>query len=224
MRYREVKEARFLERPNRFIARVMLDGKVETVHVKNTGRCRELLLPDSTVYLAYDPSPLRKTDYDLIAVRKGERLINIDAQAPNAVFAEWMQERHGQVSLWPEYTYGDSRFDFRLDTEAGMQLVEVKGVTLEDGGHVAFPDAPTERGTKHLHGLAAAARAGIPSAIFFVIQMEGVLDLVPADWIDPAFAAALREARDAGVRIEAYDCCVKENSLSLRSPVPVLLP
>ena len=224
MRYREVKEARFLERPNRFIARVMLDGRIETVHVKNTGRCRELLLPGSRVYLSYDPSPLRKTDYDLVAVWKGERLINIDAQAPNAVFAEWMQEKYGQVSLWPEYTYGDSRFDFRLDTEEGMQFVEVKGVTLEDGGHVAFPDAPTERGTKHLRGLAAAVRAGIPSAVCFIIQMEGVLDFTPADWIDPAFAAALREARDAGVRIEAYDCCVTPDTLSICSTVPVLLP
>ena len=224
MRYREVKEARFLERPNRFIARVELHGRVETVHVKNTGRCRELLLPGSRVYLSYDPSPLRKTDYDLIAVWKGERLINIDAQAPNAVFAEWMQKMYGQVSLWPEYTYEDSRFDFRLDTEAGMQLTEVKGVTLEKDGHVFFPDAPTERGTKHLHGLAAAVKAGVPSSICFVIQMEGAVDFTPAEWIDPAFAAALRKARDAGVRIEAYDCRVTPDSLSLRSPVPVLLP
>lgn len=224
MRYREVKEARFLERPNRFIARVMLDGRIETVHVKNTGRCRELLLPDSRVYLAYDPSPLRKTDYDLVAVRKGDKLVNIDAQAPNAVFAEWMQEKFGQVSLWPEYTYGESRFDFRLDTPEGMQLTEVKGVTLEDNGHAAFPDAPTERGTKHLRGLTAAVRAGIPSAVCFVIQMEGVLDFTVADRIDPAFAAALREAKDAGVRIEAYDCRVTPESLSLRAPVPVLLP
>lgn len=224
MRYREVKEARFLERPNRFIARVMLDGKIETVHVKNTGRCRELLLPDSTVYLAYDPSPLRKTDYDLIAVRKGERLINIDAQAPNAVFAEWMREKYGQVSLWPEYTYGDSRFDFRLDTPEGMQLTEVKGVTLEENGHAFFPDAPTARGTKHLHGLADAVRAGIPSALCFIIQLEGAEDFSPAEEIDPAFAAALRRARDAGVRIEAYDCRVTPDSLSVRSPVPVLLP
>ena len=224
MRYREVKEARFIERPNRFIARVMLNGRVETVHVKNTGRCRELLLPESTVYLAYDPSPLRKTNYDLIAVWKGERLINIDAQAPNAVFAEWMQEKYGQVSLWPEYTYGDSRFDFRLDTEEGMQLAEVKGVTLEENDHVAFPDAPTERGTKHLRGLAAAVKAGIPSAICFVIQMEGVLDFSPAEEIDPAFAAALRQARDAGVRIEACDCRVTPDTLSIHSTVPVLLP
>lgn len=224
MRYREVKEARFIERPNRFIARVELNGRVETVHVKNTGRCRELLLPGSRVFLSYDPSPLRKTEYDLIAVQKGEKLINIDAQAPNAVFAEWMREKYGQVSLWPEYTYGDSRFDFRLDTPEGMQLAEIKGVTLEENGHAAFPDAPTERGTKHLRGLAAAVKAGIPASAVFVIQMEGVLDFSPAERIDPVFAAALREARDAGVRIEAYDCRVTRDTLSIRGAVSVLLP
>ena len=224
MRYREVRAARFIERPNRFIAQVELDGKTETVHVKNTGRCRELLLPGAEVYLSYDPNPLRKTAYDLIAVVKGSRLINIDAQAPNAVFAEWMQAQRGDVSLWPEYSFGASRFDFRIDTPHGMELTEVKGVTLEQNGHVSFPDAPTERGVKHLRGLTAAAAAGIPSTVFFVIQMERVLDFSPAKDIHPEFAAALIEAKAAGVRVLAYDCHVTADSLTLQSAVPVLLP
>lgn len=225
MQYRDVVKGHFLDRPNRFIAHVEIDGTVETVHVKNTGRCRELLLPLCTVYCAREKAPGRKTAMDLIAAEKDSRLINLDSQAPNRLFAEWAAAGNycGEVSLWPEYVYGDSRFDFRLDTAQGTQFVEVKGVTLEHEGHVSFPDAPTERGLKHLRGLMRAVDEGYGAAVFFVIQMTDVLDFTPAEEIHPQFAAALREAKAAGVRVEAYDCSVAPDALTIRRPVPVLL-
>ena len=173
MRYRSIKAGRFMDRPKRFIAHVEIDGVEETVHVKNTGRCRELLIPGVTVYLERGTNPLRKTAWDLVAVEKGERLINMDSQAPNKVFAEWVLEGGflpGVTSLWPEYLYGDSRLDFALQTEKGLHLVEVKGVTLEADGAVYFPDAPTERGVKHLRELQKAVEAGIDATAVFVVQ------------------------------------------------------
>ena len=224
VRYREVCPARFLERPNRFVAYVELEGRRQVCHVKNTGRCRELLVPGAEVYLEKAANPERKTPYDLIAVRKGDRLINMDAQAPNRVFGEWAAAYWpGLVSLRPESTYGDSRFDFRLETEQGTCFVEVKGVTLEADGFARFPDAPTERGVKHIRELEKAAREGYGAVLFFVIQMEGIHSVAPNDMTHPAFGQALRQAAENGVRVMAYDCAVEPDSLTLRSPVPVEL-
>lgn len=226
MRYRFVVPGRFVDRPNRFIAHVEINGRTETVHVKNTGRCKELLVPGCRVYCAHDSSPLRKTEYDLIAAEKNGRLINLDSQAPNKLFAEWAAEEGylpGPVSLWPEYTWGDSRFDFRMDFAGGTRLVEIKGVTLEQDGHVSFPDAPTERGLKHLNGLIRAAESGMEASVFFVIQMEGALSFSPADHIHPEFGEALRRAAKSGVKVEAYDCTVRPAEVLIRQPVPVLL-
>ena len=226
MRYRNIEEAVFLDRPNRFIAHVELEGKVETVHVKNTGRCRELLIPGATVYLERSENPLRKTAWDLVAVRKGERLINMDSQAPNKVFGEFALSGGfvpGVTSLWPEYTYGDSRLDFALQTEQGFHLVEVKGVTREVEGAVYFPDAPTERGVKHLRELTRAAAAGIDASAVFVVQMEEVSHMSPNDMTHPEFGQALREARAAGVNVRAFACKVEPDSLTIHREIPVIL-
>ena len=226
MRYRNIEEAVFLDRPNRFIAHVELEGKAETVHVKNTGRCRELLIPGATVYLERSENPLRKTAWDLVAVRMGERLINMDSQAPNKVFGEFALSGGfvpGVTSLWPEYTYGDSRLDFALQTEQGFHLVEVKGVTLEVEGAVYFPDAPTERGVKHLRELTRAAAAGIDASAVFVVQMEEVSHMSPNDMTHPEFGQALREARAAGVNVRAFACKVEPDSLTIHREIPVIL-
>lgn len=219
MRYGEVAEATFLSRPNRFIAEVELQGQRLLCHVKNTGRCRELLLPGARVWLERGTNPARRTGWDLIAVQKGPRLINMDAQAPNRVFAEWARQR------WPELRaevrYGDSRLDF---CAGGSHYIEVKGVTLEQEGHCLFPDAPTERGTRHLRELCRAAQAGLQATAFFVIQMEDVRDFAPNDATDPAFGRALRQAAAQGVALEAWSCRVTPDSLTLHRPVPVYLP
>ena len=224
MRYGNIVRGRFLARPNRFVAHVALEGRTETCHVKNTGRCRELLVPGAAVYLEKNKNPGRKTAYDLIAVRKGELLVNMDAQAPNRVFAEWLAPRlpEGAV-LRREYAYGDSRLDFCVESPRGLFLIEVKGVTLEDGGAARFPDAPTERGVKHIRELQKAAEAGLGAALFFVVQMEGMKSMAPNEETHPAFGAALREAAAAGVRVCAWDCAVTPESLTLRREVPVLL-
>ena len=226
MRYPKIRKGLFLSRPNRFIAYAALDGETVICHVKNTGRCRELLVPGSAVYLAAAENPERKTKYDLVAVEKGSLLINMDAQAPNRVFGEWA----AGSGLWPdlrairpEVRYGASRFDFRLETGAGTTFVEVKGVTLEEDGEARFPDAPTERGVKHLEELRRAAAEGYGAAIFFVIQMKGVARFCPNDATHPAFGAALRAAAEGGVRIYAYDCLVTPDSLTIDAPVPVVL-
>lgn len=227
MRYEKIRAGRFIDRPNRFIAHVEVDGRTETVHVKNTGRCRELLVPGAEVFLsdALGPEGLpngRKTRYDLVAVRKGPRLINMDSQAPNKAAGEWLAAGNlfpaGSV-LRPEYTLGDSRFDFAVFTPA-RALVEVKGVTLEEDGIARFPDAPTLRGTKHLREL--AAYQGERWALF-VIQMGDIRLFRPNDGTDPAFGAALRQAAEAGVRILAMDCRVTPDSMVLDAPVPVEL-
>lgn len=224
MQYQTVVPGRFLARPNRFIAQVEAEGAVQTVHVKNTGRCRELLVPGAAVYLEKNKNPGRKTAYDLIAVRKGELLVNMDAQAPNRVFAEWLEPRLPQGTvLRREYVYGNSRLDFCVESSRGLYLIEVKGVTLEEGGAARFPDAPTERGVKHLRELQKAAEAGLGAALFFVVQMEGMKSVAPNDGTHPAFGAALREAAAAGVRVCAYDCAVTPGSLEIRREVPVLL-
>ena len=226
MRYGTVIPGRFLARPNRFIALVETAEGVQTVHVKNTGRCRELLVPGATVYLEQGTNPGRKTAYDLIAVEKGDLLINMDAQAPNKVFAEWVKQGSflpDVTAVRPEFRYGDSRLDFCLETVAGSHLVEVKGVTLEDGGAARFPDAPTERGVKHIRELHRAAEAGLDTTLFFVVQFRNAVSVSPNNDTHPAFGAALREAAACGVNVCAYDCLVTPDSLSIRREVPVIL-
>lgn len=226
MRYHGVIPGRFLARPNRFIAQVETAAGAETVHVKNTGRCRELLVPGARVYLEPSSNPARKTRYDLIAVEKGAKLINMDAQAPNQVFAEWAAAGGflpDVTEVRREVVWGESRLDFCLETERGPWLVEVKGVTLEEGGFARFPDAPTERGVKHLQELRRAAEAGLGAALCFVVQMEGIRSVAPNDETHPAFGRALREAAEAGVTILARACAVTPESLEIRDAVPVVL-
>ncbi len=224
MRYGSVRRGVFLERPNRFIARVELDGETVVCHVKNTGRCRELLVPGAAVYLAEGRNPGRKTAWDLIAVEKGAKLINMDAQAPNAVFSEWADRLEPGAAVRPEVTVGESRLDFCLELPDGrLRYIEVKGVTLEQDGHARFPDAPTERGVKHLRELARLAAEGHCATVFFVIQMGDVRDFSPNDDTHPAFGTALREAAQAGVDVAAYSCRVTPDSLEIDKPVPVIL-
>lgn len=223
--YRGVIPGRFLERPNRFIARVETEEGIQTVHVKNTGRCRELLIPGAKVYLEKASNPARKTPYDLIAVEKGDLLINMDAQAPNKVFAEWAAGNFlpDITAIHSEYVYGDSRLDFCLETNKGLHLVEVKGVTLEENGRARFPDAPTERGVKHIQELQRAVENGLDATLFFVVQIKDIDSVSTNDDTHPAFGAALREAVSHGVRVCAYDCEVTPDSLFIRRPVPVIL-
>ncbi|MBR2310131.1 MAG: DNA/RNA nuclease SfsA [Oscillospiraceae bacterium] len=225
MRYCNMIPGTFLSRPNRFIAQVSINGQEETVHVKNTGRCRELLPAGAEVWCQRSDNPNRKTKYDLITVRKGSRLINMDSQAPNAAAKEWLLSGGlGPVSnLRPETTHGDSRFDFSFTLEGRTCFLEVKGVTLELDGICAFPDAPTQRGTRHLQGLTQAAGAGYGAYVLFVIQMADVEYLHPNDATDPNFAAALREAAANGVTVLAVDCEVTVDEMRIRKEVPVML-
>lgn len=225
MRYDNMVQGTFLARPNRFIAHVDIAGQTQVVHVKNTGRCRELLPVGAEVYCRHDPNPARKTKYDLITVRKGERLINMDSQAPNHAAKEWLLSGGlGDISdLKAEYTHGDSRYDFAFRKDGKQCFLEVKGVTLENDGVCAFPDAPTERGAKHLRGLTRAVQAGYGGCVLFVIQMGNVKSLHPNDATDPAFGTALREAAAAGVQILAVDCAVTADSMVIGNPIPVML-
>lgn len=225
MRYCNMVPATFLARPNRFVAHVLVDGKMEICHVKNTGRCRELLPEGARVWCQRFDNSKRKTNYDLITVHKGHRLINMDSQAPNAAAREWLLAGGlGEISkLKGEYTHGDSRFDFSFMQGERRCFLEVKGVTLEQDGICAFPDAPTERGVKHLRGLTRLAREGYGAYVLFVIQMSDVRYLQPNDATDPNFGKALREAAAAGVKILAVDCTVTEDSMVIHSPVPVRL-
>ena len=225
MRYGKMVKGTFLERPNRFIAKVEIHGAVETVHVKNTGRCRELLPAGAEVWCQVAEDPKRKTKFDLITVRKGHRLINMDSQAPNTAAGEWLRGGGlGEVSeVRGEVFHGDSRYDFSFLKDGKRCFLEVKGVTLEEDGICAFPDAPTERGTKHLRGLLEAAREGFGAYVLFVIQMADVKYLRPHDERDPAFGKALREAAAGGVTVMAMDCAVTEDTMVLRKAVPVCL-
>ncbi len=215
----------FLSRPNRFIAKVIIDGTEETVHVKNTGRCRELLPAGAEVWCQCSGNPNRKTKYDLITVRKGDRLINMDSQAPNIAAGEWLRKGGlgNAENIKAETTHGDSRFDFSFTLDGKQCFLEVKGVTLENEGVCAFPDAPTERGTKHLRGLTQAAKEGYGAYVLFVIQMADVKYLHPNDATDPNFGAALREAAASGVTVLAVDCHVTEDTMEIRNSVPVTL-
>ncbi len=225
MKYPNMTPGIFESRPNRFLAHVRIGGETEVVHVKNTGRCRELLPPGAEVFCQPSANPARKTKYDLITVRKGERLINMDSQAPNTAAKEWLLAGGlGAVSdLRAETVHGDSRFDFSFTKEGKPCFLEVKGVTLENDGVCAFPDAPTQRGAKHLRGLAEAARQGYGAYVLFVIQMPDVQYLHPNDVTDPEFGAALREAAAAGVHVLAVDCAVTEDTMTIRNFVPVVL-
>ena len=225
MNYPNTVPGRFIARPNRFIARILIEGSEETVHVKNTGRCRELLPEGAQVWCQQSDNPNRKTKFDLITVRKGDRLINMDSQAPNIAAGEWLRAGGlGELSgLKPESFHGDSRFDFSFAKDGKPCFMEVKGVTLENDGICAFPDAPTERGVKHLKGLTRLAREGYGAYVLFVIQMPDVKYLHPNDATDPAFGAALREAALSGVQVLAMDCAVTEDIMEIRLPVLVKL-
>lgn len=226
MKYDAICYGIFRERPNRFIAHVEIDGVLQVCHVKNTGRCKELLIPGAKVVLQKASNPARRTAYDLIAVWKGETLINIDAQAPNVVFGEWARQNGfppGLRMLKGEQTHGDSRFDFAFETNTGRGYIEVKGVTLERDGVARFPDAPTVRGAKHLRGLIECVREGLRAYAVFVVQMPGMRYLEPNNETDPDFAAALRDAQRAGVEIVALECRVGSDSLEITGEIPVRL-
>ena len=225
MRYENMVPGVFLARPNRFIAHVQIQGDTQICHVKNTGRCRELLPEGAQVWCQQFDSAKRKTKYDLITVQKGARLINMDSQAPNVAAKEWLlQGGLGEISqLKGEYTHGDSRFDFSFLKDGMRCFLEVKGVTLENDGICAFPDAPTQRGVKHLQGLTQLAQEGYGAYVLFVIQMADVEYLHPNDATDPAFAEALRAAAEAGVQVLAMDCHVTQDSMQIRQKVPVRL-
>ena len=220
MKYENVTPAVFIDRPNRFIANVSINGRAETVHVKNTGRCRELLIPGAEVFLTKTGTKGRKTAYDLIAVRKDNGLlINIDSQAPNKAAAEWLSGK-GFSRIIPEYSYGSSRIDFFMEKNTGTgitekYLMEIKGCTLEREGTGYFPDAPTKRGARHLRELIQAAREGYKACAAFVIQMDGITEVLPNTDTDPDFAAAYEEAKRMGVQILFLCCHVEPDSLTI---------
>ena len=225
MKYNNMIPGIFRARPNRFVAHVEIDGNLEVVHVKNTGRCRELLPVGAQVWCEVSDNPNRKTKFDLITVKKGHRLINMDSQAPNKAAGEWLQAGGlGEIqNLKAETFHGDSRFDFYFEKDGKPCFLEVKGVTLENEGVCAFPDAPTDRGAKHLHGLCKLAQEGYGAYVLFVIQMADVKYLHPNDVTDPDFGAALREAAANGVQVLAMDCHVMEDTMAIRNPVAVKL-
>lgn len=215
MQYREVIEGKFVDRPNRFIAHVMVNGVTETVHVKNTGRCRELLLPGVDVRLEVSDNPARKTKYDLVAVyKKTLGWVNIDSQAPNKVVKEWLDTQDYDL-VRPEYRYGASRVDFYMEKGDMKYLMEVKGCTLEIDGIGYFPDAPTERGVKHLRELAGASKAGYDCTVAFVVQMEGVREVRPCVSIHKEFGEALDEAKRSGVKVLYLLCEVGYDTLKI---------
>lgn len=236
MFYHNIHRAIFLNRPNRFVANIEIDGRNEVCHVKNTGRCRELLLPGAEVFvqcvgrgsgslaeLSVAPYS-RKTQYDLISVRKGQRLVNIDSSAPNKVFAEWVYVSglfENITMLQPEYRFGRSRFDFCVEADGHRCLVEVKGVTLEEDGVARFPDAPTERGVRHLRELIDAEGAGYGALAVFVVQIKGVRYMEPNWTMHPTFGEAMAEAVRAGVNVLAIDCHVTEDSITAADIVEV---
>lgn len=226
MEYEKIVRGRFIERPNRFVAYVEIGGRRERVHVKNTGRCRELLTPGAEVYLEPGKSQARSTAYDLVAVEKDGQTVNMDSQAPNRVVLEWL--RSGKlfpdiVSVRPETVYGSSRFDFYIETAGEKIFMEVKGVTLEEKGVALFPDAPSPRAVKHVEELIRAREEGYGAFILFVIQMKGVSCLLPNAQTHPEFARALQRAAGAGVRVLARDCLVTPESMEIADEVPVHL-
>lgn len=237
MKYENIVEGRFLSRPNRFIAKVEIAGREETVHVKNTGRCRELLLPGAKIYLERAKNPKRKTVYDLVGVYKeGLGLVNMDSQAANVVVGEWLaKQKTGKApenivlfenieKIKPEHTFGKSRIDFFFEADGRNCLMEVKGVTLEREKTAYFPDAPTQRGIKHIQELEAALEQGYDCYVAFVIQMPGILEIYPNDATHPAFGEALRKANQAGVKVLALGCEIKKDSLEICAVREMRLP
>ena len=224
MKYGNIVKGEFISRPNRFIAEVLVDGKKETVHVKNTGRCRELLTVGAEVFLFHSSNPLRKTKYDLVAVRKGEKLINMDSQIPNDIAEEWLKKGclfSADAVIKREVTYKKSRFDFYIEDGEKKIFLEVKGVTLENDGVAMFPDAPTERGVKHVNELVSLKKTGYEAYILFVIQMREVVLFRPNDVTHKAFGDALREALESGVEIIAVNCSVTEDSIEIIDKIEI---
>ena len=224
MKYPSTVTASFISRPNRFIATVQLQGRTETVHVKNTGRCKELLIPGAKVVLAPSDNPARKTHYDLIGVYSRGVLLNMDSQAPNAAAREYLAKLYPGAGIKSEYRHGDSRLDFYIERKCEKPVfVEVKGVTLFDGDTAMFPDAPTERGVKHIRHLISCAESGAEALMLFIVQMKGVSRLIPNDATHPQFGQALRDAAMAGVKIIAVDCIVTEDSMTADKEIYVEL-
>lgn len=226
MKYERIEEAVFKSRPNRFIAHVVTGKGEEVCHVKNTGRCRELLVPDAHIWVQRNENPGRKTALDLIAVEKNGQVINMDSQIPNRVAEEWIRTGHlfsKNVNIRPETRFGNSRFDLYLEEGARKMYLEVKGVTLEENGVARFPDAPTERGVKHIEELIACREAGYEAGILFVIQMKNIIYLEPNDKTHPEFGEALRRARKAEVRVMAVDCLVTPDSIRADKTIEVRL-
>lgn len=224
MTYKNINKAVFIDRPNRFIARCEINEQVETVHVKNTGRCKELLIPGTTVFLEKFNNQTRKTNYDLISVIKGNRIINIDSQAPNKIFLEWAKSGKflpDILLIKPEYRFLNSRFDFYIETPFKKIFIEIKGVTLENNGVVMFPDAPTQRGLKHISELIEVKKKGYEAYIIFVIQMENAKYFMPNYITHKAFANKLKECDDNGVNVAAFDTIVTEKSIVLNNEVKV---
>lgn len=226
MKYNKTVKATFIERPNRFVAKVKLNGEEIYCHVKNTGRCRELLVPGATVWLEDSENPARKYRYSLVTVQKGDRLVNMDSQAPNKAVGEWLKNGgyfKNIKLLKPESRYGSSRFDFYCEYENKKAYIEVKGVTLENADAVSFPDAPTQRGARHVRELAECINEGFEAYIIFVVQMKNVLYFEPNAVNDPDFASALKQADGQGVKIIAVDCSVSENEMEIQDFVRVQL-
>ena len=224
MNYQQIKKGIFKKRPNHFLAQVIIDGTEELCHVKNTGRCKELLIPGAEVYVECHQEKKRKTKYSLIGVKKGEVLINMDSQAPNKVVKEWLEGGHlfeNPSYVKAEQKYGDSRFDFYVEAEGKQCFLEVKGVTLEEDGVARFPDAPTERGIKHIQELIQCKKEGYEAYLIFVIQMKGVSSFEPNNRTQPEFGAALKKAKEAGVHLLAYDCIVTEQTLTMDQEIPI---
>lgn len=224
MKYEKIVRGNFLSRPNRFVAKVMVDGVEETVHVKNTGRCRELLTENAEVFLSLSSNPARKTKYDLVAVKKGSKLINMDSQIPNDAAEEWLKKGElfsSDAVIKREVTYGNSRFDFYIEDGERKIFLEVKGVTLEKDGIAMFPDAPTERGIKHINELVSLKKQGYEAFVLFVIQMEEVTLFKPNDITHKAFGDALRQARKEGVIILAKNCKVTEDSIEILDDIEI---
>lgn len=226
MKYNNIKKAKFINRPNRFIANIEVDGKVEVCHVKNTGRCKELLIENVDIFVQEFDNSNRKTKYDLISVYKGDRLVNIDSQVPNKVFHEWLKKGllFNDIKLIkPEFKYNNSRFDFYVETEHKKILMEVKGVTLEEDGIVLFPDAPTERGLKHINELIDCLEEGYVAYVVFIIQMKDVFYFTPNYNTHKAFGETLKKAREKGVNIIALDCKITEDSIEVEDLVDIKL-
>ena len=226
MKYENTKRAVFLDRPNRFIAHVDLNGQTETVHVKNTGRCKELLIPGTEVILEESVNPARKTKYDLICVNKSGRWINMDSQVPNKAAAEWIRAGRlfpEEVTLKTEKVYGNSRFDIYVESPCRKAFIDVKGVTLEENDIARFPDAPTQRGVKHVEELIRCQEDGYEAYLLFVIQMKGIREFEPNWSTHPQFGEVLQKAQNAGVHLLAYDCLIREDYIEIQDPVPIRL-